>query len=111
MLDAGNTLANFLALHASNVRQHAFFAEVSLGQIVGGQRSSVVRRQRDQVVEDAGVARRITLEGLNATIRFFRQIGGVVIDAHQFGAIVLGYVLAVLAPGIEHLLTEIQASS
>src|SRR5690554_6221677 len=44
VLDAGDTLANFLTLHTLDVGQHAFFGEVTLGQVVGRQCSSVVGR-------------------------------------------------------------------
>jgi hypothetical protein len=68
VLDAGDTLAQFLTLHAFHVGQHALVGEVALGQVVGGQSRGVVGRQGDQVVEDAGVSRTVALEGTDLLV-------------------------------------------
>src|SRR5690606_41197285 len=52
VLHASDTLTDLLTLNAFHVSQHAFFCEVAFCQVVGRQRSSVVRRQSDQVVEE-----------------------------------------------------------
>jgi len=56
VLHRGDALTNLLALDACNVGKHAFLAEVALGQVVGRQRSGVVGRQGDEVVEHACIA-------------------------------------------------------
>jgi hypothetical protein len=71
VLHASDALTDFFALHASDVTEHALVAEVFLGQIVGRQRGRVVGRQRDQVVEDAGFAGCIGLEGADLLVSFF----------------------------------------
>jgi hypothetical protein len=68
----------------------------------------MIGRQRDQVVEDAGFARRITLERADALVGFFRQWRRVVIHAHQPRAVIAAHVLAVRGPGIIDLLAEIE---
>ena len=70
MLDAGDALADFLALDVLDVTQHAFVTEIPLRQIVCAQRRCVVGRERDQMVEDTGLRRRIALEGANALVGF-----------------------------------------
>jgi hypothetical protein len=69
-------------------------AEVFLGEVVGAQRGRVIGRQRDQVVEDAGLRRRIALEGADALVGFGGQLGAVVVDAHQLGAVIGRHVLS-----------------
>ncbi len=108
MLDAGDALADFLALYTLHVGQHALFSEVPLGQVVGRQRRRVVGGQRDEVVENPRFTRRVCLEGLDAAIRFLAQVRGVVFGAHQFVALVSRHILALGSPGIEHLLAEVQ---
>src|SRR5690606_8740492 len=88
VLDAGDALTQFLTLHALHVGQHALIGKVALGQVVGGQRGGVVGRQSDQVVEDAGMGRTVTLEGTDLLVGNLGQFGFVVVHAHQLGAIV-----------------------
>src|SRR5690606_30563327 len=82
--------------------------EVAFCQVVGGQRGSVVGRQSNQVVEDAGFAGRVLLEGADALVGFVAQLGSVVLYAHQVVAVVGGNILALGNPVVEHLLTEVQ---
>src|SRR5690606_12363730 len=74
VLDAGDALADFLALHALHVGQHALVGEVALGQVVGRQSGGVVGRQGDQVVEDASLSGTVALEGTDALVGFLGQI-------------------------------------
>ncbi|MBN8909729.1 MAG: FAD-dependent oxidoreductase [Rhodospirillales bacterium] len=106
--DAGDALADLLALHLRHVAQHAFLAEVAPREVVHRQRGRVVGRQRDQVVEHAGALRRICLEGLDPTVGLGRERGLVVVHAHELGAVILGDRLARLLPLVEHLLAEAQ---
>ena len=108
MLHAGNALADFGALHVLHITQHAGVAEILLRQIVGGQGSGVIGRQRDQVVEDAGLGGGIALEGADALVGFLRQFAAIIIDAHQPGAIIGAHVLVGRNIGIIDLLAEIQ---
>src|SRR5690606_25444094 len=108
VLDAGDALTDLFALHALDVGQHALVGEVPLGQVVGGQRGSVVSRQGDQVVEDTGVSRAIALERADLLVGELSQLGVVVLDAHQLVAVVGGNILAFGNHGIEDLLTEVQ---
>ena len=62
VLHSSDALTDFLTLYTSNVGQHAFVTEVALGQVVGRQSRSVVRRQSDQVMEYTSFTGRITLE-------------------------------------------------
>src|SRR5690606_15989434 len=78
------------------------------GQVVGGQGGRVVGRQRDQVMEDASLSRAFTLEGTDLLVGNLSQLGFVVLDAHQLGAVVGGNILAFGNHGVEHLLTEVQ---
>src|SRR5690606_20089099 len=94
VLHGRDALTNFFPLNTGHVRQHAFVAEVACRQVVGGQRSGVVGRQRDQVVEDTRFTRRVALEVLGPLVRFGRQFAAVVVGAHQFGAVVGRHVLA-----------------
>ena len=77
VLDAGDALADFLALDVPDVAEHALAAEVFLGQVVGAQRRGVVGRQRDEVVEDPRLARRVGLEGADALIGLGGLFAGV----------------------------------
>ena len=108
MFHAGDALADFLALHAGHVAQHALVAEVFLGQVIGRQGGRVVGRQGDQVVEDAGFAGRVGLEGADLLVGRDRQFRLVVFHAHQLGAFVGGHVLAFGLQGVVHLLAEVQ---
>ena len=108
MFHAGDALADFLALHAGNVAQHALVAEVFLGQVVGRQGGRVVGRQGNQVMEDAGFAGRVGLEGADFLVGRDRQFRLVVFHAHQLGAFVGGHVLAVGLHDVIHLLAEVQ---
>src|SRR5690606_3184684 len=94
VLDAGDTLTDLLTLNAFHVGQHAFLCEVAFCQVVGGQRGSVVSRQSDQVVEAAGFAGRVLLEGADALVGFVAQLGSVVLYAYQVVAVVGGSGLA-----------------
>ena len=106
--DAGDALADLDPLHVADVAQHAVLAEVLAGQRGGRQRSRVVGRQRDQVVEDAGVARGVALEGADLLVRLARQLGAVVLDVHQVLAVEGRDVPALLRPGVVNLPAEIQ---
>ena len=75
MPNTGDTLANFFALHTRNIAQHSRFTKILFGEIIGRQRRRVIRRQRNQMVENTGFSRRISLEGLDLLIRLLRQIG------------------------------------
>src|SRR5690606_22839043 len=108
VLDAGDTLADFLTLNTFHVGQHAFLVEVPFCQVVGRQCGSVVSRQGDQVVEDTGFTGCISLEGADLLISQLGQVGLVVLDAHQAGTVVGGNILAFGNHGIEYLLTEVQ---
>ena len=108
MFHAGDALADFLALHAGHVAQHALVAEVFLGQVVGRQGCRVVGRQGDQVVEDAGFAGRVGLEGADFFIGRGSQFGAVVFHAHQLAALVGGHVLAIRFQRVIYLLAEVQ---
>ena len=68
----------------------------------------MIGRQRDQVVEDAGLGGGIALEGADALVGFLRQFAAIIIDAHQPGAIIGAHVLAGRNIGIIDLLAEIQ---
>src|SRR5690606_41194948 len=46
VLHASDTLTDLLTLNAFHVSQHAFFCEVAFCQVVGRQRSSVVRDRK-----------------------------------------------------------------
>src|SRR5690554_7462624 len=81
--NARNTLTNFFTLNAFNVSQHTLLTEVTFSQVVSRQRSSVVGRQSDQVVEDTRFTRCIFLEALDASISFVTQISTIVVSAHQ----------------------------
>src|SRR5690606_27549340 len=52
VLNTSDTLTDFFTLYASHVTQHTSSAKVFFGQVVYRQRSGVVGRQSDQVVED-----------------------------------------------------------
>ena len=108
VLHTGDSLADFLALDARDIAEHPFVAEIILRQIVGRQRRGVIGGQGDQVVEDAGPLRRVALEGADAVVGLDREVGAVVIDAHQLGAVIGADILAFLLPRIEHLLAEVQ---
>ena len=88
MLHTGNTLTNFLSLDARYITEHSSLTEVFLGEVVGGQRCGVIRRQGDQVVENTGLACGIPLEGLDTTIRLDSKLGVIVARIHQCSAIV-----------------------
>src|SRR5690606_28590953 len=108
VLDAGDTLTDFLTLYAFHVGQHALVGEVAFGQVVGRQSGGVVGRQSDQVVEDAGVSGTVALEGTDLLVSDLSQFGVVVLDAHQFGAVVGRNVFAFGNERVEHLLAEVQ---
>ena len=108
VLDAGDTLTQFLTLNTFHVGQHALVGEVAFSQVVSRQSGSVVGRQGDQVVEDASLSRTVALEGTDLLVGNLGQFGFVVLDAHQLGAVVGGNVLAFGNHGVEHLLTEVQ---
>src|SRR5690606_11217098 len=109
VLHASDALTDPLTLNAFHVSQHALVGEVAFCQVVGRQRSSVVRRQRDQVVEDTSLSRTVALEGTDTLVGFFAQVAVVVVCTHQTGAVVCRYVLASFLPRIEYLLTEVQS--
>src|SRR5690606_19777678 len=106
---ASDALTDLLTLNAFHVSQHAFFCEVAFCQVVGRQRSSVVRRQSDQVVENTSLSRTVALEGADASIGFFTQFAAIIISAHQTVAVVSRNVLTFSNPIVEHLLTEVQS--
>ena len=68
VLDTGDAETDFLALDFSHITQHAFIAEIIPGQRIGGQRGSVLSRQRDQVMENSRYACRVGLEGANSVV-------------------------------------------
>src|SRR5262245_28852384 len=70
VLDAGDALADFLALHVLHVTEHTLWAEIVLRQSVRRQRRRVVGRQRDEVVEDAGTLRTFRLEARDPLVGF-----------------------------------------
>ena len=107
VFDAGNTLSNLLTLHVKDVAQHAQVTEVLFRKGIGRQCCGVIRRQRDQVMEDASVASRIGLESPDLIISCVSQLGTVIVDTHQLVAIVCRNVLAFFGPCIEDLLAEI----
>src|SRR3990167_3305993 len=109
VLNAGDTLTDLLTLNAFHVGQHAFFCEVPFGQVVGGQRSGVVGRQGDQVVEDTSLSRSVALEGADHFVSTSSQVSCVVVNAHQLGAVVGRNVLTFANHDVEHLLTEVQS--
>ncbi len=109
VLHSSDALTDFLTLYTSNVGQHAFVTEVALGQVVGRQSRSVVRRQSDQVVEYTCFTGRITLEVTAPLVSQLTQLGVVVLGAHQLGTVVGRYVLAFFLPCVEYLLTEVQS--
>ena len=82
VLDAGDALADLLALHVQYVTEHTHFTEVLLRQSIGRQRGRVIGRQRDQVMEDTRLASRICLEGTNLPVGFMTQLGFVVFNTH-----------------------------
>ena len=83
VLDAGDALANLFALDGFDITQHAFFTEITLGQIVRAQRCCVIGWQGDQVVENASAFCCVGLEGADLFVRFLGQFGRVIIHAHQ----------------------------
>ena len=68
----------------------------------------MVGRQGDQVVEDAGFARRVGLEGADPFVGLDRQFGLIVFHAHQLGAVVGRDILAGGLHRVVHLLAEVQ---
>ncbi len=109
VLDRCNTLTDLLALHVANVgvafpRQ----LEVALGQVVGRQRGSVVRRQGDEVVEDTGASCTVALEGAGFLVGELRELGAVVVHAHEGVALVCRDVLTLFGHLIECLLAEVE---
>ena len=102
-------MTDLLTLNAFHVSQHAFFCEVPFGQVVGRQRGGVVGRQGDQVVEDTSLSRSVALEGADHFVSTSSQVSGVVVNAHQLGAVVGRNVFAFANHDVEHLLTEVQS--
>ena len=60
------------------------------------------------MVEDASPRCAIALEGADLLVGFDGQLGGVIVDTHQLGAVIGRHVLACFGPRIEHLLAEIE---
>ena len=83
MLHGSEIPTDFATLHTFHVRKHSHCAEVTFGQQINSQRSFVIRRQCDQVVEDTGVACGVRLEILDQAIGFQCQFTLVQFDIHE----------------------------
>ena len=60
--------ANFSALHASDVSEHALISKVALREIVCAQCCRVVGRQSDEMMENTRFTRRVALEAANSIV-------------------------------------------
>ncbi len=103
-----DTLADFLALDVCDVTEHALVAKIVPSKIVGRKSCSVIRWQRDEMVEDAGAQRGIMLECPDGLIRLCRQLRTTIFLTHELRPIIAGNLLAIVLPGTKHLLAEVR---
>lgn len=88
VLHTGDAFADLLALDALHIAEHPGIAEILTGEIVRAQCRRVVGRQGDEMVEDAGTRGRVALEGADPLVRLVRQLGAIIIDAHQLRPVI-----------------------
>ena len=65
VLDRGLSATDFLPLNITHIGQHAQIAEITFRQNIRAKRCFVIGRQGNQMVENTGFTRRISLEVLD----------------------------------------------
>jgi len=88
MLDARDSFTDLPPLNFRDVAEHSFGAKVVAGKQVSGEGRGVVRRQCNEVVEDASIPRSLALEVTDPFISNLAKVAVVVHTVHKLGAVI-----------------------